>query len=94
MGVICEAGLDEGKGERNNSYLFSPLFPLISAHWYSVTVCNYALFVGWILNDGSLKEAKKYRESVLKNVRLWRDKVGAHFAQTDVRNDDSFAVCA
>ena len=61
-------------------------------HWYSVTVCNYALLVGWILNDGSSKKAKKYQKSVLENVLLWRNKVGAHFAQADPLKDDSFAV--
>ena len=63
-------------------------------HWYSVTVCNYVLLVGWLLNKESTKAAKKYQDSVLGNVLRWRNKVGAHFTQADPHRDDSPAVLA
>ena len=61
-------------------------------HWYSVTVCNYVLLVGWLLNKGDTKAAKKYQDSVLGNVLRWRNKVGAHFAQADPHKDDTPAA--
>ena len=63
-------------------------------HWYSVTVCNYVLLVGWLLNGGETKAAKKYQNSVLGSVLRWRNKVGAHFAQANPRKNDTHAALA
>ena len=63
-------------------------------HWYSVTVCNYVLLVGWLVNEGDTKAAKKYQDSVLGNVLQWRNKVGAHFAQANPRKSDTPATLA
>lgn len=68
-----------------------------SFHWYSVSVCNYVQLVGWLANDGCsdrvrTKEADRYQRSVLGNVREWRNKVGAHFAQVDPLKKDKLAV--
>ena len=68
-----------------------------SFHWYSVTVCNYVLLVGWLLNDGCsddvrTEKAKNYQKAVLGNVLQWRHKVGAHFAQAVPHKKDNLAV--
>ncbi len=63
-------------------------------HWYSVTVCNYVLLVGWLINNEDAKAAKTYQDLVLGNVLRWRNKVGAHFAQADPYSDDEPATLA
>ena len=63
-------------------------------HWYSVTACNYVRLVGWLGSGGDDREARAYLKRVLPEVTRWRNKVGAHFAQTDPRRDDSPADLA
>ena len=63
-------------------------------HWYSVTACNYVKLVGWIINGGATVEAHKYLQDILPEVYLWRNKVGAHFAQTAPREEDTPADLA
>jgi len=60
-------------------------------HWYSVSVCNYVRLVGWLGNDNDPKKATSYVQHVLPEVYRWRNKVGAHFAITDPRDDDTEA---
>lgn len=63
-------------------------------HWYATSACNYVRLVGWLLNEGDPKRTELYVESVIPQVLTWRNKVGAHFAQTAPRKDDSAAVLA
>lgn len=63
-------------------------------HWYSVTACNYVKLVGWLANEGDASKAAEYLKHVLPEVRIWRDKVGAHFAQIDPRKEDTPADLA
>ena len=63
-------------------------------HWYSVTVCNYVRLVGWLINGQNPKRAKEYVETVIPEVYNWRNKVGAHFAQSDPLKSDTPAVLA
>ena len=63
-------------------------------HWYAVSACNYARMVGWMANGGDSKEASKYVREVLPAVHRWRNKVAAHFARTDPREDDTPADLA
>ena len=65
-----------------------------SFHWYSVTACNYVRLVGWLVSGGNKKKAKEYLQRVLPEVYIWRNKVGAHFARFDPRNDDTPADLA
>jgi hypothetical protein len=58
-------------------------------HWYAVSACNYARLVGWLASDGDSSEAAKYVERVLPAVQIWRNKVGAHFAKTSPKPDDT-----
>ena len=58
-------------------------------HWYSVTACNYVRLVGWLANGGDTSKATKYLQYVLPEVRVWRNKVGAHFARIDPRPEDT-----
>ena len=57
--------------------------------WYSVTVCDYVRIVGWLANGGDTKKASEYLDSVIPEVRKWRNKMGAHSAFTDPKGDDS-----
>ncbi len=54
-----------------------------SFHWYAVSACNYVRLVGWLLKDArcSDQDPLKYVEDVLPDVKPFRDKVAAHFAQ-------------
>jgi hypothetical protein len=63
-------------------------------HWYAVTVCNYVKMVGWLANGGDSTKAVDYLKRVIPPVKLWRDKVGAHFARTSPRKDDTPADLA
>ena len=63
-------------------------------HWYSVTACNYVRLVGWLVNDGDSQKALEYLKQVLPPVYKWRNKIGAHFARVDPRNDDTLADLA
>jgi hypothetical protein len=68
-----------------------------SFHWYAVSVCNYALLVGWlrkVTEPNSSTTAKGYLNSALpKEVIDWRNKVAAHFARTDDYERDNPAEC-
>ena len=65
-----------------------------SFHWYAVSACNYARMVGWLANAGDTKKAAAYVQRVLPSVYLWRNKVAAHFAQTNPRLEDTAADLA
>ncbi len=58
-------------------------------HWYAVTVCNYVKMVGWLVNDGDSKKATDYLKRVIPPVKLWRDKVGAHFARHSPKGENA-----
>ena len=69
-------------------------FVACAFHWYSVTACNYVKLVGWIINRGAIIEANKYLRDVLPEVSIWRNKVGAHFALTAPKREDTPADLA
>jgi len=58
-----------------------------SFHWYSVSVCNYALMVGWLRYNIEPTSSLPwdYVDSIIPAVRAWRDKVAAHFSKADIR---------
>lgn len=60
-------------------------------HWYAVSACNYSRLVGWLTHERDTEKATEYVQQVLPNTYLWRNKVAAHFAITDPRQDDSYA---
>lgn len=64
-----------------------------SFHWYSVSVCNYALMIGWLRHtiDPNSSPSLKYVESVLPQIKAWRDKVAAHFARAASNQRDNLA---
>jgi len=64
-----------------------------SFHWYSVSVCNYALLVGWIRHtiDPNLPLPRNYVESLIPDVKAWRDKVAAHFSRASHDSRDNLA---
>lgn len=51
-----------------------------SFHWYAVSACNFVRLAGWLTNGGDDAAALDYLKAVLPDVKVWRDKVGAHFA--------------
>lgn len=55
--------------------------------WYAVSVCSYARLVGW-LATGDSKSARDYIQKVMPRVYNYRNKIAAHFALTDPRNDN------
>ena len=63
-------------------------------HWYSVTACNYIRLVSWLVNGGDTAKGTKYLKLVLPEVYLWRNKLGAHFARTSPRKEDTSADLA
>jgi hypothetical protein len=63
-------------------------------HWYAVSACNYVRLVGWLVNEGDSKKANEYVAHVLPAVRIWRNKVAAHFAKTNPRTEDTAADLA
>jgi len=52
-------------------------------HWYAVSLCNYVWLVGRIANQAALtnRDADAYAKSVVPGILVWRNKIGAHFAQ-------------
>lgn len=67
-------------------------------HWYSVSLCNYCDLVwqiakdtGWV-SSGLFPDRKLYRDEVLGSVRVYRDKVAAHFARIWPKDENSADV--
>jgi hypothetical protein len=60
-------------------------------HWYAVTVCNYVKMVGWLVSGNNSIYATDYLKRVIPPVKVWRDKVGAHFARHSPKKDDNAA---
>jgi len=63
-------------------------------HWYAVTICNYVKMVSWLVYSEDSTKATDYLKQVVPPVKLWRDKVGAHFARISPRKDDTPADLA
>lgn len=98
-----EAKIAEGVGKDKQVFIFgnAPQLEAIpqdlvacAFHWYAVTVCSYVKMVGWLAYDQDSSKATDYLEKVISPVKLWRDKVGAHFARTSPRKDDTPADLA
>lgn len=56
--------------------------------WYAINVCRFFQLRAFISDqlDGAaerVKKAKEYRRTVCGNVNTFRDKIAAHFAETD-----------
>ena len=63
-------------------------------HWYAVTVCNYVKMIGWLTHNGDSTKARYYLKQVISPVKVWRDKVGAHFARISPLENDTPADLA
>jgi hypothetical protein len=59
-------------------------------HWYAVSACNFVRLVGWLSHGQDITKAAAYVEEVMPGVKLWRDKVAAHFALIDPRSGGRF----
>ena len=61
--------------------------------WYSVSACNYVRLVGWILKriDSNRPKPWQYVDSVIPDVRWFRDKIAAHFARAGKHKEDTEA---
>ena len=62
--------------------------------WYSVTACTFVRLVDWLVNGGNTAGATEYLRRVLPEVSVWRNKVGAHLAQTSPWPEDTPADLA
>lgn len=62
-------------------------------HWYSISACQYVKAVGTIAyrQDKSRPEPNQYLDSVIPEVRIFRDKVAAHFAWLTKNEHDNEA---
>lgn len=64
-------------------------------HWYSVSACNLVGLIGRVLIDSKQTEHKRpsgYVDEIIPSVKLWRNKIGAHFAVTTPTKRDSDAM--
>lgn len=77
-------------------------------HWFTNSICNYLRLVAYLegiskglkfLSDNSNKTKKQrdeyyrdYLEKIIPDILIWRNKVTAHFAKTDSREDDNIAT--
>jgi hypothetical protein len=87
----------------NKQYLIFGNSPLLTGipyqlltcafHWYSISACQYVRTVGAIayLQDNSRLKPLEYVDSVIPEVKAYRDKVGAHYAWATKHNEDSEA---
>ena len=57
-------------------------------HWYATSACNYVRLVGWLVSGGDSAHAIRYVSRVIPEVKIWRDKVGAHFARVNPSKQD------
>lgn len=98
-----EAKITEDMGTKKQVFIFgnAPRLKAIpqdlvacAFHWYAVTVCNYVKMIGWLTHSGDSAKARDYLKQVIPPVKVWRDKVGAHFARISPLKDDTPADLA
>ena len=65
-----------------------------SFHWYAVSACNLVRLIGWLVHGQDKKKARAYVEHVMPEVKLWRDKIGAHFSLVSPHPSDNPADLA
>ena len=55
-----------------------------SFHWYAVSACNYLTLLGWIRQQAntSAPTPAEYVRAVIPQVLAFRNKIGAHLAQS------------
>jgi len=58
-------------------------------HWYAASACNFVRLAGWLGLNEDPGQALAYVKSVIPAVKIWRDKVGAHFARAKPDKSDS-----
>lgn len=79
----------------NSPLLTGIPYPLLTCafHWCSVSACQYVRIVGTIayLQDNSRLKPLEYVDSVIPEVKAYRDKVGAHYAWSTKHNEDNDA---
>jgi len=56
--------------------------------WYAVSMFNYAQLVGWLIYKDKML-VKKYTNRIMPKITKYRNKVAAHFAFADPRQDDN-----
>ena len=61
--------------------------------WYAISACSYSQLVGW-LATGDPKSAKEYVRRVMPRISNYRNKIAAHLALTDPRDDNEADVAA
>jgi hypothetical protein len=95
-----EAKITEGVGKDKQVFIFgnapemqgiNQYLVACAFHWYAVTVCNYVRMVGWLTHNQRKDGAIAYTKKIIPAVYLWRNKVAAHFAITDPKQDDNVA---
>jgi hypothetical protein len=79
----------------NNPEVKNIPYPMLTCafQWYAVTACQYVETVGKIAfnQDNTRPGPKMYLNSVIPEVKIYRDKVAAHFAWLTKNENDSEA---
>lgn len=62
-------------------------------HWYAISACQYVRTVGTIAyrQDNKRQQALDYLKKVIPEVRVYRDKVAAHFSWNSKHPEDNDA---
>lgn len=70
-----------------------PRLLAVSFDWYAINACRLFSILAFVSNEhaGNVKTAKAYRARVCGPVHEYRNKVAAHYALTDPRDDDNEA---
>lgn len=98
-----EASINERVGKDKHVLMFgnTPALEAVSQglvacafHWYAVSVCNYVRMVGWLAYGQATTSALDYLKRVIPAVKVWRDEVGAHFAEVSSSKADTPADLA
>ena len=97
-----EAALRESLDHRNKVYWAIGNAPELAGvpqgliacafHWYATSSCNFVRLVDWLGFENNPRRADGYVSRTIPTVRVWRNKVGAHFAITDPRKEDTAAI--
>lgn len=70
-------------------------YPLLTCafQWYAVSVCQYVKLIGTIAyrQDNTRKTSGQYLNSIIPEVKAYRDKVAAHFAWLTKNEHDNDA---
>jgi hypothetical protein len=95
LSITEEAKISDTKIAVVGGFLDNYPLGLVSCafQWYAVSACNYAQLVGWLVTHDTIY-AKEYVNRVMPRLLTYRNKVAAHFAITEPRNDNEADIAS